>query len=899
MLTIASIRFDDCTISGVSLYTPNTLLVLAHMEKKADAKSASENTKRGRQHRHNALEPELRLIDINTKEEIDTDTLSVSRFESLSSSDYHLGVLPPSRIPGNLTQKGYMATLGSGVNAVGSGLYTGVETVGQGMWDATMYGPRMLGVNRIFSGDESVRGGKALPEKTSSAKGPNYLTGWIPGLGSSILGSQSEEITNVATTQGMKIFIYSPYDCIVAVKRNLADRLQWLCKMKRYQEGWELLDEHPEAAGPASEPSEASTPPTPSKTSSFAQSSSVASTNPARVRQQATLAEFFNESASIASPTRDKGRNYSAEREKQRVGELWLRQLTDANNWSEAGEVAGKVLTTSARWEYWLWIFIRNEKFDEISPVVPTFQLQPPLPSSVFEIILGHYVAADRAHFKELLDLWPTDLFEISSISTAIEDQLDSGTAPKGSTDWRHLQESLAKLFLADGHYKDALKCYIHLQDADTAMSLLKEHHLVDAIADDIPSLVLLRISDSQLKSSPQEELRQLSSEPIRLLVDQATHGTVEPDEVVTQLEQASLTLFLFFYLRALWRGEGMDQTPTTPAVGHTAAITSLAADDGKGLVEQFADTAVELFAEYDRDLLMEFLQASTAYTFENAVKVCEKRHLINELVYLLSKTGDLKKALFLIINELNDVSKAIAFAKEQDDEGLWNDLLDYSMSRPRFISGLLAEIGTAIDPITLLKRIPSGLEIEGLKDGLKKMIREYDLQNSISEGVAKVLSSEVAVRMETLRRGRRRGIKFDVTTGAKKTRSRDVLEPASTQGAPDPEDVPDEKKPDIMPGHCTGCGRGFPDDETETIVGFACGHVYHVSHLLHDPEEDGGDKSPPPERQQDDGEDASFGTYKRTVGLKVTNARLLRDRIANVGGCRVCKKEKEKVEQT
>src|ERR1700709_400494 len=112
-------------------------------------------------------------------------------------------------------------------------------------------------------------------------------------------------------------------------------------------------------------------------------------------------------------------------------------------------------------------------------------------------------------------------------------------------------------------------------------------------------------------------------------------------------------------------------------------------------------------------------------------------------------------------------VSKAITFVKEQDDQSLWDDFLEYSMSRPRFISGLLAEVGTAIDPITLLKRIPSGLEVEGLKDGLKKMIREYDLQDSISEGVARVLSSEVAVGMETLRRGRRRGIKFDVVSKA------------------------------------------------------------------------------------------------------------------------------------
>src|SRR2546423_10232564 len=190
--------------------------------------------------------------------------------------------------------------------------------------------------------------------------------------------------------------------------------------------------------------------------------------------------------------------------------------------------------------------------------------------------------------------------------------------------------------------------------------------------------------------------------------------------------------------------------------------------------MEQFADTAVKLFAEFDRDLLMEFLHYSTAYTFDTAVQVSENHHFIPELVYLLSKTGQTKKALFLIIDELKDVVQAISFVKEQKDDDLWEDLLEYSMSRPRFISGLLAEVGTAINPITLVKRIPSGLEIEGLKDGLKKMIREYDLQDSISTGVAKVLQGEVAVGMEKLRKGRRKGIKFDITTGERGTESRE-----------------------------------------------------------------------------------------------------------------------------
>ena len=889
------IRFDDCTISGVSLYTPSTFLVLAYLEKKSKkTDSESNGAKKGRRPRHNALEPELRLVDINTKEELDSDTLEISRFETLTSADYHLSILPPMRIPTALAQRGYLGQLGqlsgqlggvigTGMTTVGSGVLTGVETVGQGVWDATMYAPRRLVPTRLFSTADSVRSGRPDSDKPASVH-RNYLTGWLPGFGSTS-GLQDEDAKDVAQTRGMKIFVFSPYDCIVAVKRNLADRLRWLMSLERYEEAWTLLNEHPEAAGTSSEPSE-STPPTPSKASSVTPSSS------GQTRQHATLAEFFADSASVTSDPRGQNERTSAvEKEKRRVGELWIKQLVAAKKWTEAGEVAGKALNTTPKWEHWVWIFIKNQKFDEISPYVPTLDLTPPLPSLVFEIILGHYVAIDRQQFKELLDKWPSDIFDISSITTAIEGQLLA--TPVQSEDWRILQECLAKLFLADGRYDEALRCYIRLQDADTALSLIKDHHLIEAIADDIPSFVQLRVPAEELKTASMDELGNLASEPIKLLVDEAESGVVDPSEVVSQLEDAKLDIFLFLYFRGLWLGEGTHANHTS---ARGRALDNLAADAGKLVVEQFADKALTLFAEFDRPLLNEFLHASTSYAFDAALKTCESRKFISELVYLLSKTGQVKKALFLIIDELKDVSKAIEFTKEQDDKDLWDDFLEYSMSRPRFISGLLAEVGMAIDPITLVKRIPSGIEIPGLKDGLKKMLREYDLQDSISSGVAQVLAGEVAVVMQTLRLGRRKGVKFDVAPPKQKRKEMSTEDSTAITA-----DDGDEKSKDLdtKPGHCASCHNPFTlsaaveGGEKSTLVGFACGHVYHLEHLLHGPNTDsaGPDYLPKSgDAGEDEYEDRGF---TRSIGPKVTNARLLKEKIAAAGGCTVCKERR------
>lgn len=104
------------------------------------------------------------------------------------------------------------------------------------------------------------------------------------------------------------------------------------------------------------------------------------------------------------------------------------------------------------------------------------------------------------------------------------------------------------------------------------------------------------------------------------------------------------------------------------------------------------------------------------------------------------------------------------------------------------------------------------------------------------------------------------------------------------------------EMKMETEQGHCAACRRLFRQNETETLVGFACGHVYHLGHLLH-----GGDPSDRQEGSEipqsgvgDGGVDEGTATFTRSVASKVTNARLLKDRIEGVGGCRVCRARRE-----
>ncbi|KYK54835.1 hypothetical protein DCS_06796 [Drechmeria coniospora] len=848
---IVKILRMDCIISGISLYTQNLLIVLAFVHSPDDedadndddgqAKSAKghklalssastgSGPSGGIRRKQTNQPPELRLIDLDSQAEVDKDTLSMSRYERLSSGDYHLSVLPGRGAASAIASKGALEALAG---------------FGTDMWNVAI-NPKSL-----FNSAASVRSRDSGEDVGS---GPRSVS--TVGIGRPAQGTPTAHPS--LAKPGAKIFLHSPYDCILGTKRDLADHLAWLVEHEQYQQAWELLDENPDIL--AEKAADAAAPSTPSK--------------------RRTGTDDFYDDESVAGSSQ-RNRLSPTELEKRRVGELWIQELIEAGDWASAGEICGKVLATPDRWEKWVWTFAGANKFQEITYSIPDKPMNPPLPSTIYEVILGHYIQGDKPRFRELLERWPTELFDVITVSTTLENQLkyrdvreDSIDDGEKGRDWRIVVESLAKLHEAGGRNREALKCYIKLHDADAAFRLIREGHLAEAVADDIPGFIQLRVSPERADAMSEQELAEATAEAITVLVDEAQHGLVRPDVVVEQLRRRQLNLYLYFYLKGLWRGEGTEE--------HMGENRDRLVMDSQSLVDDFADLAVHLFATYDRALLIDFLKTSTSYTFEKAVQECETARYDDELVYLYSKTGQMKRALYLIIDRLRDVQKAIEYAKEQEDPDLWGDLIDYSMDKPNFIRALLEQVGTSINPITLVRRIPEGLEIQGLREGLTHMMKEHELQHSLSSGVARVLRSELAAAQNELRAGQRRGVKFEVVLTAQAKGANGGTD--ATRGDWTNEMPEDDGRIRIPPpGHCVACHELLTEHETETLMGFACGHVFHVSHLLEMLHKG---------KKVDAGLGGEFEEKSRyLVGMKVMRARLLKDKVQ--GGCPICREQ-------
>ncbi|GAA5884825.1 hypothetical protein JCM6882_007110 [Rhodosporidiobolus microsporus] len=388
------------------------------------------------------------------------------------------------------------------------------------------------------------------------------------------------------------------------------------------------------------------------------------------------------------------------------VGKKYLEFLVDDGQYEKAAEACPKLLGINAKlWEDWVFLFAEKGQLKTIIPFVPTHD--PQLSRLVYEMIIAHFLRHDQEALLRTIKAWPPEIYDVGTVILAIKDYLER--APKSTL----LLQAISELYILARQPGKALPYLIQLREPHV-FSLIREHNLFTDVQDQ--ALLLIEFDEDLRKqrSALEREKEPTHGTAIGLLVDH-THSIPIP-RVVSQLQDHRK--FLYMYLDALF-------------------------DKDAHLAFDYSDLQVDLYAEYNPAKLMEFLRASNYYSLERAYKVCDARDLVPEMVFLLGRMGDNKRALNLIIERLGDVERAIEFAKEQNDNDLWEDLLRYSETKPRFIRGLLENVGAEIDPIRLIRRIKNGLEIPGLKPALIKILQDFQLQISLMEGCKSILFTD------------------------------------------------------------------------------------------------------------------------------------------------------------
>ena len=162
----------------------------------------------------------------------------------------------------------------------------------------------------------------------------------------------------------------------------------------------------------------------------------------------------------------------------------------------------------------------------------------------------------------------------------------------------------------------------------------------------------------------------------------------------------------------------------------------------------------------------MTFLKTSNFVPIELALRECEQQRppLYDEIVYLLAKMGNTKEALSILLQEIADAEKAIEFVETFDDGSnvLWDQIISFSVNHRGFLLHLLDAIGniSTINPLQLVSKIPSGIDLPGLKQRLTRLLKQYEFQVTLKEICCSFTEDDTTSLLCQLNQTKRRGIK-------------------------------------------------------------------------------------------------------------------------------------------
>ncbi|XP_040209124.1 vacuolar protein sorting-associated protein 41 homolog [Rana temporaria] len=390
------------------------------------------------------------------------------------------------------------------------------------------------------------------------------------------------------------------------------------------------------------------------------------------------------------------------------IGLAYITHLVEKEDYDNAARKCQKILGKNMKlWEDEVYRFKSIGQLKAISKYLPRGDLR--LRPAIYEMILDEFLITDYEGFATLIREWPGDLYNNKTIVKALKGHLNKD--PNN----RILLEALAELHVYDQCYSKALEIYLTLRHKEV-FELINKHNLFDCIKDKI---VLLMDFDTE--------------KAVDMLLD--NEDKISIDKVVVELKER-------------------------PELQHVYLHRLFKRDHHKG--QKYHEKQISLYAEFDRPNLLPFLRDSTHCPLEKALEICLQRNFVEETVFLLSRMGNSRRALQMIMEELRDVDKAIEFAKEQDDAELWEDLILYSIDKPPFITGLLNNIGTHVDPILLIHRIKEGMEIPNLRDSLVKILQDYNLQILLREGCKKILVSDSLSLLNKMHRTQSRSMLVD-----------------------------------------------------------------------------------------------------------------------------------------
>ncbi|CAI5454571.1 unnamed protein product [Caenorhabditis angaria] len=336
-------------------------------------------------------------------------------------------------------------------------------------------------------------------------------------------------------------------------------------------------------------------------------------------------------------------------------------------------------------WEWAVNLFERNRLCTLLADVLPTSN--PQLEPENYEGVLQAALFNDVKLFRKLVQMWSPDLYRTFYIIHRTQWRIQEITKiPNTAQDEKILMDSLAHLYLYERKYDQALKIFMSLGDTQI-FNVVNKHQLFEMVKDQIQDLMKI---DSDLA--------------LRLVLD--NEDSVEPSFVMDKIARQP-KLQMAFLTKLLSRNEGLE----------------------------FADRAIQLYAEHDRKKLLPFLRKNEHYHLNQALKICQAKNYTEEVIFLLTKGGNHFDAVNLMVKEYSSIDKVIDYCKDQNDRDLWIYLVEVVSDNPAHLAKLLVDASSCLNPLLIIEKMPLETDIPGLRNAINRVLSDYSGHLQLQKG--------------------------------------------------------------------------------------------------------------------------------------------------------------------
>lgn len=416
------------------------------------------------------------------------------------------------------------------------------------------------------------------------------------------------------------------------------------------------------------------------------------------------------------------------------VGEQFLESLKDASDYERLASVLSETIDTTTpdtgnrgrdkvmlkrkrRWVHWIDTFRSANQLGVIAPVVPTFE--PRLDKETYNDVLVDLSNTDPARMLQMLKTWPADVYDVSTVTKAIEGQLGMSSGHSRWTDLERepLREGLLMMYGLSGRHDETLNLLLK-EESSKVFDYIRSHHLHEAVRSAETIAGLFKIDANAATE----------------LLTHAPETVLPPDAIVPILTKLNNSQWTFMYLHSLFR---MDPEQATK---YHNLLLQLCVEHGlPGTLNTFLRTSTH----YSLDVALEAMGGTQGF---------RKGHLARERVYVLSVMGDLNSAMNILLGELEDTLAAIEFASDHCDGVLWERLIEHAKTHANTLAALLdSPAGGRVDPVRLIPLLGSEMRIPHLRDRLHRILVDAALERVLREDAALALNHDAGGLLQEL----------------------------------------------------------------------------------------------------------------------------------------------------